>query len=157
MGFLSRVLDRHSSAQANALALCADDLVEVVGESHRQDVLRRVVTGDSSPYVDDLSGWALKIAETEQHRWFRAALVPEPDNEYDDNAIAVYADGVGRIGYLSRDDAFEYQPVFIALRSKGYSVGSVPAFLIGGEPGKPSLGAMLCLSSAQKVIQDIEA
>jgi hypothetical protein len=129
----------------------------VVGESHRQDVLRRVVTGDSSPYLDDLTGRARKIAETEQHRWFRAALVCEPSNRYDPDAVAVYADGVGRIGYLSRDDAADYQPVFTALRSRGYSVGSVPAFLIGGEPGKPSLGVLLCLSSPQKVIEDLEA
>jgi hypothetical protein len=156
MGLLTRLRPSRTYG-AKALALHAEDLVEVVGESYRQDVLRRVVTGDSSPYVDDLSGRARKIAETEQRRWFRAALVCEPDNEYDRNAVAVYADGVGRIGYLSRDDAADYQPVFRALRSRGCSTGSVPAFLIGGEPGKPSLGVLLCLSSPEKVIENLEA
>ena len=156
MGLFSRVLDRRPSVKSTAMTLHAGGLVEVVGESHRQDVLRHVATQDSSEYLDDLSGRARRIAETEQRRWFRAALVCEPDNEYDRNAIAVYADGVGRVGYLSRDDAADYQPAFAALRSRGCSIGSVPAFLIGGEPGKPSLGVLLCLSSPQKVIKDLE-
>ena len=73
------------------------------------------------------------------------------------NTSTISADGVGRIGYLSREAAAQYQPVFKALRSRGYAVGSVPAFLIGGEPGKPSLGVLLCLSSPQKVVKELDA
>jgi hypothetical protein len=32
---------------------------------------------------------------------------------------------------------------------------SCPAFLIGGEPDKPSYGVMLCLSSPDKVVSDL--
>jgi hypothetical protein len=63
--------------------------------------------------------------EPERVRWFQAALVPEPNNPHDRNAVAVYADGVGLIGYLSRDDAIEYQSVFVALRQRG-AIGRVP-------------------------------
>jgi hypothetical protein len=83
-------------------------------------------------------------------------LFCEPNNEYDGNAIAVHADGVGHLGYLSRDDAIDYQPVFAALGQRGYTVAVCPAFLIGGEPDKPSYGVLLCLSSPDRVIEDLE-
>ena len=137
----------------------AGQLLEVVGESHRQDALRLVATlaTDSSPYLEALSGRARKIAEGEdRRRWFRAKLICEPDNRYDRNAIGVHADGVGLIGYLSRDDAVDYQPVFAALRARRCAVAACPAMLIGGEPGKPSYGAMLCLSSPTKIVQDLD-
>ena len=63
-------------------------------------------------------------------------------NPYDENAIAVHAHGVGQVGYLSRDDAFDYLDVFDALETHGVSVASCPAFLIGGEPGKPFHGVL---------------
>jgi hypothetical protein len=89
-------------------------------------------------------------------RWFRAALIPEPGNEYDLNAIAVYADAVGMVGYLSRDDAIDYQPVFAALKEQGCTVGACPAYLVGGEPGKPSYGAVLCLSGPDRVLRALD-
>jgi hypothetical protein len=139
----------------------ASGLVEVVGESHRQDALRRAAataTG-AEPFVNDVSGRARKIAEVEREhgRWFRAVLVCEPGNEYDRNAIAVYADGVGMVGYLSRDDATDYQSIFAALRRHGCSAASCPAFLIGGEVSKPFYGVMLCLSSPEKIVTELEA
>jgi hypothetical protein len=82
-------------------------------------------------------------------------LVHEKANEYDRNAISVWADGVGLVGYLSRDDAADYQPIFAALRRHGCETASCPAFLIGGEPAKPSYGVMLCLSSPEKVVSDL--
>ena len=69
---------------------------------------------------------------------FRAALMLEPNNPVDANAIAVYADGVGLVGYLNRDDAIDCAPIFPEVHKHGCNVGSCPAFLIGGEPGKPS-------------------
>ncbi|RDI76060.1 hypothetical protein Gocc_0479 [Gaiella occulta] len=136
----------------------AGGLVEVVGESHRQDVLKRLAgrTVGSATFLDDLSGRARKIAEEKRDgRWFRAALIHEKANEYDLNAISVWADGVGLVGYLSRDDAAEYQPMFAALRRHGCETASCPAFLIGGEPGKPSYGVMLCLSSPERIVSDL--
>jgi NAD-dependent DNA ligase len=49
----------------------------------------------------------------------RALVMPEPDNEHDENAIVVYlSDEQNRAlkaGYLSRDDAIAYRPVFRAI------------------------------------------
>jgi hypothetical protein len=160
MGFLSRLFGQKPSRTAEAMTLHASQLVEVVGESHRQGALTRVAAsaGAAGPFLEDLSGRALKIAESELGKsWFRAVLVCEPGNKQDPNAVAVHADGVGLIGYLNRNDAIDYQPVFAALRARGCSAGSCPAFLIGGETGKPTFGVMLCLSSPEKIVIDLDA
>jgi hypothetical protein len=47
-----------------------------------------------------------------------AALVPEPDNQYDRNAISVRVNGT-TIGYLRREEAKAYKPVVEALASRG--------------------------------------
>jgi hypothetical protein len=89
-------------------------------------------------------------------RWFRAALLREPDNPYDKNAIAVHGTGVGLIGYLDRQTALDYAPVFEELARQGYSVGACPAVLTGGGEGK-SWGVVLCLSAPDAVIGDLQA
>lgn len=66
--------------------------VAVVGESHYQDALRALTRRQPPDGV------------------FTARLVPEPDNPYDANAVAVCADGDGsKVGYLSREVAKSYQ------------------------------------------------
>jgi hypothetical protein len=159
MRLLDKLRRRNGSAaprSVEAFSVHASELVEIVGESHQQDLLRRIEPTGSAAFLEDLSGHARKVAERETHgRWFRAVLVREPDNEHDENAVAVHADGVGQVGYLSREDAISYQAVFEALASHGISVASCPAFLIGGEPGKPSYGVMLCLSSPERIVRDL--
>ena len=78
----------------------------------------------------------------------------ERDNEFDENAIAVHADGVGHVGYLSRDDAIEYQPVFAALDALGASVAACPAFLTGA-PEMTTWGVKLCLSEPDRILRDL--
>src|SRR5687768_9539001 len=99
MDLLGRLFGRQaSSRRAAAMTIHAGGLVEVVGESHRQDVLKRLAstTVGGAAFVDDLSGRARKVAEEKRDgRWFRAALIHEKANEYDHNAISVWADGVG--------------------------------------------------------------
>jgi hypothetical protein len=162
VGWWSRLRDtaKTTSASRNGLALHASGFVEVVGESRRQNELRRVAKAASTarPFLEELSGQALSRAKYEDDRkWFRAVLLAEPHNPVDKKAIAVYADGVGQIGYLSRENARAYQRVFQELGRHGTSVGTCPAFLIGGEPGKPSYGAVLCLSSPRAVVLDLAA
>jgi hypothetical protein len=142
------------------MTLHASEIVEVVGESYRQEALARVASGctDRSPYLGELTGYArARAKEDEDGRWFRALLLREPDNPVDRDAVAVFADGVGHIGYLSSEDAVEYGPVFDALGRRGRTVGACPAILIGGGPGKPNYGALLCLSAPQRVIQDLDS
>jgi hypothetical protein len=155
VGLLSRLFGRTPSRETSATTVHASQLVDVVGESFRQEAIHRISGTRSAPYLPELSGHALKVAETDsQKRWFRAALFCEGDNEFDENAIAVHADGVGHVGYLSRDDAIEYQPVFVALKVLGVSVAACPAFLTGA-PEMATWGVKLCLSNPDRILRDL--
>jgi hypothetical protein len=140
----------------DALTLHAGGTISVVGESHRQDALERVARNATGPepYLQDLKGRARSLSREPGRLWFQAALFREPDNPYDANAIAVHAAGGGLVGYLDRQTAIDYGPVFEELARLGYAVGACPAVLIGGGPGL-SWGVVLCLSSPDAVIGDL--
>lgn len=57
--------------------------------------------------------WSIVRAQTPSDRGYRmevtARLLPEPENAYDANAIRVFV-GAALVGYLSRDDAEDYEP-----------------------------------------------
>jgi hypothetical protein len=105
----------------------------IVGESNYQPMLRRVA---------------------KQGRTFRALLIPEPNNPYDPNAIAVWAEGGGPIGYLSRENAFEYREVFAFLTEQQH-VGVCRAKLIGGTPGKRTYGVLIDLRETESLLTDL--
>jgi len=88
-----------------------------VGESQYQSALRRV-------------------ARTGRLCW--ASLVPEPENPFDSNAVAVRIQDE-TVGYLCRADARRYQKRLLTLPQPL----EVPAKLIGGTWGKPSFGVLL--------------
>ena len=67
------------------------ELINVAGESHYQDALR------------ELAGDETRLEAT-------AALIPEPDNPHDANAVRVEIDGK-KVGYLPRDVAPAYGPL----------------------------------------------
>jgi hypothetical protein len=93
------------SQMMDALTLHAGGKVAVVGESHRQEALARVAreaTGPE-PYLGELKGRARSMARNPDRVWFRAALLREPGNPYDPNAIAVHATGVGLPRYESAE------------------------------------------------------
>jgi hypothetical protein len=78
--------------------------------------------------------------------FFIAALVPDPKNAYDPDAIGVYiSQGGPRVGYLSRDDAAQYRDVGKALTTRK-AIGTCRAKLIGGTADKPSIGVALDLA-----------
>jgi hypothetical protein len=140
-------------------AVHAGSLVATVGEGYRQEALREVarLVTDARPFLDDLCDYALEIAQTEpERRWFRAILVPEPENEQDPNAIAIYAEGGRHVAYLSRENARAYRQVFASLAKRGYSGAACPAMLTGGGGGK-SYGVVLALSSPGHVMGDLHA
>ncbi len=105
----------------------------IVGESNYQPALRRIA---------------------KRSRFFRAVLIPETSNPYDPNAIRVFAQDGGTIGYLSRDNALEYREVFALLSRYGH-VGACRAKLIGGMPGKPTLGVLIDLKDTEQLLTDI--
>ncbi len=104
--------------------------LSVVGESHYQDELRRIAAGRT---------------EKRERVEFRVVLIPELDNKYDPQAVAIHADQGGIIGYLSREDAAEYQPAIIAMKESKGHYPACKAVLIGGYEGKPSIGVVLDL------------
>lgn len=101
--------------------------LEVVGESHYQDAIWRIVGARTTDRV-----------RAEVH----TVLVAENDNVYDPNAISVWIDGL-KVGYLSRDDAEVYRPGLLALQAReGKSVGLRGVIVGGGirEDGPGFLG-----------------
>ncbi len=91
--------------------------LEVVGESHYQEALWRIVGGLRPEPV-----------RFETH----AMLVPEPENDYDANAIAILVAGL-KVGYLSREDAAIYRPGLIRLiESCETGLVALVAHVVGG-------------------------
>jgi hypothetical protein len=82
---------------------------------------------------------------------FVAALVPEPENPYDPNAVAVYSPA-GKLGYLPRERAPEYREVFDQLTRLGYHGAGCAAHLTGGDGGR-SYGVVLRLARASACLE----
>jgi hypothetical protein len=59
-----------------------------------------------------------------------AALLPEPTNRYDRNAVAVFVAG-HQVGHLSREDAIIFKPVLAELARRG-KVAMCAATIVGG-------------------------
>ena len=110
-----------------------DDIVRVVGVSHYQDALRR------------RSGAA--GAGPVRHE-VEAALVLEPANPHDPNAVRVEVEGE-LVGYLSREDALRYGPAVSRLREHGRLLVA-DAVISGRGAGSETtnLGLFLSLPSA---------
>jgi hypothetical protein len=83
---------------------------------------------------------------------FTVTLLPEPDNEYDPNAVVVLSDRSKTIGYLSREDAAEYGPVFTALAAHG-QVAQCRAKMFGGTDAKPNIGVWLDIDPVEELLE----
>jgi hypothetical protein len=131
-GLLSRLFGGSSSGVAapNVWSVGASlyegyETLEVVGESHYQDTLWQIVGGRQRESV-----------RYETH----ALLVPEPNNEYDPNAIQVRIDGE-LVGYLSREDAAVYRPGLLKLmESSTNHLVALRAAIVGGGPRSDGIG-----------------
>ncbi len=83
-----------------------DDLqVEVAGLEHHWDAVR-ALTGNR-PRDED---------EIEREKSVKLRLVREPNNQYDTNAIAVWSDKHGHVGYVPKELAAELSPGLESLR-----------------------------------------
>lgn len=91
------------------------ETLEVVGESYRQYELWRVV--GRKPTSDRVTHEGVAI------------LVAETDNEYDENAIAVWMSGF-KVGYLAREYAALYRPGLEKLAASGPV--ALAATVVGG-------------------------
>ena len=132
--FVGRFLSRQPESSQVRAAVEEHDFPdwEVVGESHYQDHLWSIV---GEKWMADRR---VRVAKP-------AALIPEPENPYDRNAVAVYVNGL-ITGYLSREDAAQHQPRIVARQAQiGRSV-ELPALIAGGglrEGGPGQLGVFL--------------
>lgn len=104
------------------IVLEGDSLIRAVGTSHYQDALL------------ELSGRAGEEAIRAEKI---AALVPEPDNEYDPNAIAVHIDG-RLVGYLAREENVRWLDI-----ANSAAIGAEA--MIAGKEGAGPLGVFLRL------------
>lgn len=129
MSFLKRLFGEHSVERRpaeelgdqrgdlpdNALALYSGPPRSVVGESHYRGAIERVTGGARRDGVKVVT-WA--------------ALLPEPDNPHDGNAVAVHIDGL-KVGHLPRNEAAAFKPVLDRLAASG-RVGYCRADVYGG-------------------------
>ncbi len=103
---------------------------EVTGESHYQEALRKI---------------AGPKEKTAKEFFCKALIVPEPTNQYDKDACAIYINGM-KVGYMARLDAKSYLSF---LKSEGFKktdVFSVDAEINGGwldAKSEGSYGVML--------------
>jgi predicted Zn-ribbon and HTH transcriptional regulator len=106
--------------------------LDVVGESHYQDSLWRLVGGRRRP-------------EERVHVDVYAVLTAETDNPYDANAVSVWVQGL-KIGHLSRGDAKRYRPGLQALEHRHGKPIALRGVIVGGgmrEDGPGMLGVFL--------------
>jgi hypothetical protein len=106
--------------------LPVDGRISVVGESYYQQALRIAARGRAAG------------SDSASHIPVTAALIPEPENPWDKNAVRVdivQGDRSLKVGYLSSSLAEEYQHRFLDLRDRGL-FGVCPARITGGGEGR---------------------
>lgn len=121
----------HEGTLRAALLEGHEDL-EVVGESHRQDNLWRVVGGRHRP-------------EVRVRMDVYAMLLAEDGNPYDANAVSVWIDGL-MVGYLPRDEARRLRPGLLALQERESTPIALQGAIVGGgmrDDGPGRLGVFL--------------
>jgi hypothetical protein len=117
----------HNTTTIQAVLCTGNETLEVVGESHYQDALWRIVGGVRAERV-----------RAEIH----AVLMPEPDNAYDVNAIKVLISGY-LVGRLSRADAAVYLPgLLLLMRSNPGRFVALNGVIVGGGERSDGLGML---------------
>lgn len=99
-----------------------DESLEIKGESFYQENLSQIVR--------------------EVGRRVHAVLVPEPDNPYDKNAVAVWVNGL-QVGHLGREDAAVYQSPISRLQEEEGQPIALNGRLFGGERAESRVGIWL--------------
>jgi hypothetical protein len=127
----------------------------VAGTHFRQDAIRAALKAAESEPPGILSNFG-QFPELEQDvvGWITAVLVPE-DNEHDAYAVAVYASGGDRIGYIDRHHSEGFREVLAQyVYPRGGEVGSCPAFIY--EFPDHDLGARLCVSTPWYLLHNLD-
>jgi len=112
----------------------AQSKMEVVGESHYIDGIRRISDAMRAAGADTALG----------------VFVAEPGNPHDNHAVRIdllWGGMVETCGHLSREQAYRFQPDVKTLAEKG-GLATMRAEIWGGTPGKPHFGVWLGGDSA---------
>lgn len=104
----------------------------VVGESHYQHAIAEAAR-------------AHKEKDGAQRPVIEVALVREPSNRFDPNAIQIQTLNGKTLAYFAADLASEFAPILDALTRKGLRY-CCKAVVAGGTPGKPSYGLFLAIN-----------
>lgn len=113
---------------------------DAVGEFYRQDNVERVIRGRGGNLR---SGGTIELP---------MAIVREPTNQADPNAVAVLADGI-IVGYIARTDAFSYHDGLNRLASRGRTArvdGQISWW--GQEYGDPNYDVRLDLGPPSTIV-----
>ncbi|MEQ6901771.1 DUF2510 domain-containing protein [Nocardioides sp. YIM 152588] len=84
---------------------------DIVGESFHEDAFKAIAAEYGQRTLPD---WGYEIPEAV------AAIVPDPDNAFDPNAVAIWVEGRHLVGYLPRNVASLYAPKLEALERGTY-------------------------------------
>lgn len=107
--------------------------INVVGESNYQSGIRKIAKGRSTSGLRGIPGF----------------LLAEPENEYDENAVAVYLIHENsmtsiKVGYLPRYDAEEVSDAILSAQRVG-QIYPLTANLGGGTAEKPNYGVFAAI------------
>jgi hypothetical protein len=126
--------------------------LDVVGESYYQGTLERIAGG--------------RTIDGPRNPDHMAALIPQPANPYDRNAVRAVivptkrGEAWGMVGHLSREDAVAYRPVIDAVAAVGHVVGC-RAYLTGGwDRGggdRGNIGVVLVLGTPRECADEAAA
>jgi HIRAN domain-containing protein len=100
-----------------------EDRLRVTGAPHHQAELAAAAGPKRSGGVEDRR---------------RFALVPEPENPHDPNAIAVRLEGGEKIGYLPREEAVRFGRLMDAVAERGRRPVT-DGVILGGDADRDSL------------------
>lgn len=126
---------------AKALLLEGKENVPAVGESYYQPALR--------------SACGARAQEAVQMEC-TAALLLEPDNPYDGNAVMVQANGQ-QCGHLPREDALRYRQAMLAAAEKGFVVACRAVIAGRGSDGETTnLGIFLHLPEPDEALRSVQ-
>lgn len=133
---MKRLFRKSGTEPGSSILYAGRERLEVVGESFHQNDLVRTVK--------------------KHGRLVEAILMPEPDNEYDSNAVAVLVDGLN-VGHLPREVAAIYQPAITKLMSRTGKSVAVSGEILGGDRARPTFGIWLMHDSSAVLRESISS
>ena len=136
MGILDKLRGKAGGSEPTTVLFNGGRVVRAVGESNYQPAYEKLC----GPKTED--GHVQRLTVT---------LTPEPNNQYDPNAVAVTIEG-HKLAHLAKAQAKEYQPLLLELARKGIEAQCAAVirggWIRGSDEG--SYGLVLALSEPKR-------